>query len=224
MDQLAVRQVRQLPLGERVAHQLRVLIVTGQLESGTHLVEGALADRFDVSRGPIRDALRLLESEGLVESRRRGVYVTGLGEDDVDELFTLRESLETLALTRAIERAGKHDIDVLNSLVTAMAEAADEGDPAVFAQADLEFHSAFYALAGHRRLAAVWEQYRPVFAVILDVTNTQDRDLHPAAEAHADLLHAIRSGDVAQATSLLSSHLLGAGNRLQAALRQVART
>ncbi|WP_223281203.1 GntR family transcriptional regulator [Streptomyces antnestii] len=221
MEQLAVRQVRQLPLGERVAHQLRVLIVTGQLEPGTHLVEGALADRFDVSRGPIRDALRLLEAEGLVESRRRGVYVTGLGEDDVEELFTLRESLETLALTRVIERAGKRDIDTLESSVTAMTKAADKGDPAAFAEADLEFHSAFYALAGHRRLAAVWEQYRPVFAVILDVTNTQDRDLHPAAEAHADLLHAVRSRDVAKATSLLSSHLLGAGNRLRTALRQV---
>ncbi|GAA0905159.1 MULTISPECIES: GntR family transcriptional regulator [Streptomyces] len=224
MDQLTVRQVRQLPLGERVAHQLRVLIVTGQLEPGTHLVEGALAGRFDVSRGPIRDALRLLEAEGLVESRRRGVYVTGLSEDDVDELFTLRESMETLALTRAVERAGKLDTDALDSLVTAMREAADRGDPAAFAQADLAFHSAFYSLAGHRRLAAVWEQYRPVFGVILDVTNTQDRDLHPAAEAHADLLRAIRSRDVAEATSLLSSHLLGAGDRLRTALRQVTHT
>ncbi|MFH8572649.1 GntR family transcriptional regulator [Streptomyces sp. NPDC017993] len=221
MDQLAVRQVRQLPLGERVAHQLRVLIVSGQLDPGTHLVEGALADRFDVSRGPIRDALRLLEAEGLVESRRRGVYVTGLDEDDIDELFTLRESLERLAITRAIDRAGKNETDALEPLVTAMMEAADKGDPTAFAQADLEFHSTFYALAGHRRLTAVWEQYRPVFAVILDVTNTQDRDLRPAAEAHADLLRAIRSRDVTEATSLLSSHLLGAGNRLRTTLQQV---
>ncbi|MFD0449023.1 FCD domain-containing protein [Streptomyces rhizosphaericus] len=88
----------------------------------------------------------------------------------------------------------------------------------------MAFHSAFYSLAGHRRLAAVWEQYRPVFGVILDVTNTQDRDLHPAAEAHADLLRAIRSRDVAEATSLLSSHLLGAGDRLRTALRQVTHT
>ncbi|WP_329567660.1 GntR family transcriptional regulator [Streptomyces sp. NBC_01361] len=216
MDRLAVDQVRQLPLGERVAGQLRERIVKGELEPGTHLVEGALADSFDVSRGPIRDALRILESEGLVESRRRGVFVTGLDEDDIEELFTLRESMERLALTRAMERAdGPRAADLLDAQVAVMAEAADKKDPAAFAEADLRFHTLFYELAQHRRLSAAWEQHRPVFTVLLDVTNTQDRDLRPSVESHAGLVRAFRSGDVEQAVSLLSEHILSAGNRLR---------
>ncbi|RFC74514.1 GntR family transcriptional regulator [Streptomyces sp. AcE210] len=217
---MAVDQVRQLPLGERVAHQLRMRIVKGELEPGTHLVEGALADSFDVSRGPIRDALRRLESEGLVESRRRGVFVTGLGEDDIDELFTLRESMERLALTRAIERADVPTAaDRLDARVAVMAKAADDKDPTAFAEADLEFHTAFYQLAEHRRLWAAWEQYRPVFAVLLDVTNTQDRDLHPSVDSHADLVRVFRSRDTEQAVEMLSEHILSAGRRLRTRLR-----
>src|SRR5690606_30995658 len=64
-------------LGAEVAQTLRRLIISGQLAPGTHLVEAALAERFEVSRGPIRDALRVVEAEGLVESRRRGVFVIG---------------------------------------------------------------------------------------------------------------------------------------------------
>ncbi|MFB6671879.1 GntR family transcriptional regulator [Streptomyces sp. NPDC056390] len=220
MDRLAVDQVRQLPLGERVAHQLRMRIVKGELEPGTHLVEGALADSFDVSRGPIRDALRRLESEGLVESRRRGVFVTGLGEDDIDELFTLRESMERLALTRAIERADVPTAaDQLDARVAVMAKAAEDKDPTAFAEADLEFHTAFYQLAEHRRLWAAWEQYRPVFAVLLDVTNTQDRDLQPSVASHADLVRVFRSRDTEQAVAMLSEHILSAGRRLRTRLR-----
>ncbi|WP_425827899.1 GntR family transcriptional regulator [Streptomyces fractus] len=223
MNPLAVDQVRQLPLGEHVAHQLRGRIVKGELEPGTHLVEGTLADSFDVSRGPIRDALRRLEAEGLVESRRRGVFVTGLDEDDIDELFTLRESMERLALTRAMERAdGQAAADALQAQVEIMARAAEAKDPAAFAEADLRFHTLFYELAQHRRLSAVWDQYRPVFTVLLDVTNTQDRDLHPSVDSHADLVRAFRAGDAEPAVALLSEHILSAGDRLRKARRGTA--
>jgi GntR family transcriptional regulator, gluconate operon transcriptional repressor len=209
----------QRSLGERVAHELRVRIIGGDLRPGTHLVEDSLAEQFDVSRGPIRDALRQLEAEGLLESRRRGVSVIGLTEDDVDELYTLRQSLETLALSITMRRVGPEDWSKAESCVEAMIAAADRRDPHAFAQADLEFHSEFYRLSGHRRLVAVWEQYRPTFSVVLDVTNTQDIDLHPAAEAHSELLRAARSGRTEDAVGTLEAHLLGARERLRSALR-----
>lgn len=216
---MPITSLQQQSLGDLVAHELRVLIISGRQRPGTHLVEGALAEQYDVSRGPVRDALRQLEAEGLVESRRRGVFVTGLTEDDVDELYTLRESLETLALTLAIGRAGPGDWDRAQGLVDRMRDAADRSAPSDFALADLEFHSQFYVLSGHRRLLAVWEQYRPTFGVVLDVTNAQDVDLHPSAEAHADLLKTVRGGETGAAVTTLREHLLGARNRLRSALR-----
>jgi GntR family transcriptional regulator of gluconate operon len=219
-----ITSLQQQSLGDLVAHELRVLIISGRQRPGTHLVEGALAEQYDVSRGPVRDALRQLEAEGLVESRRRGVFVTGLTEDDVDELYTLRESLETLALTLAIGRAEPGDWDRAQEFVDRMRDAADRSAPSDFALADLEFHSQFYLLSGHRRLVAVWEQYRPTFGVVLDVTNAQDVDLHPSAEAHVDLLKTVRGGDAETAVTTLREHLLGARNRLRSALRAARAT
>lgn len=210
--------LQQEPLGDRVAHELRVLIITGTLAPGTHLVEGPLAEQFDVSRGPVRDAFKRLEAEGLVESRRRGVFVKGLSTEDVDELYSLREALEAMALRLAMERAADGAWRRAEHHVREMRAAADAADAQAFARADLEFHGQFYALSGHRRLAAVWEQYRPTFAVLLGVTNAQDRDLHPSAEAHADMLDAIRSKRGELTASLLSEHLLGSCNRLRGAL------
>lgn len=209
----------QRSLGDRVAHELRVRIVGGELRPGTHLVEDTLAEQFDVSRGPIRDAFRQLEAEGLLESRRRGVFVTGLTEDDVDELYTLRESLETLALSLAMRRVEPESWNEAQRCLDEMLAAADRRDVGAFARADLEFHSQFYRLSAHRRLRSVWEQYQPTFSVMLDVTNAQDIDLRPAADAHVELLRVARSGREDEAITTLRGHLLGARNRLRSALR-----
>ena len=80
---------------------LRRAIIGGELEPGTHLVESALSERFGVSRAPIRDALKELEGEGLLEPRRRGVYVKALTGEDVWELHNLRQTLEVAALELA---------------------------------------------------------------------------------------------------------------------------
>lgn len=217
VDNLAIK--REDSLGERVAHELRVQVISGRLRPGTHLVEGQLAERFDVSRGPVRDALRRLEAEGLVASQRRGVYVTGLDAEDVEELYTLRESLESLALTLAMDKARDADWARSQACVERMRQAADRADARLFAEADLDFHSRFYELSGHRRLIAVWEQYRPTFAVVLDITNAQDVDLHSPAENHAALLGAARRGDREAALAALRAHLGDARDQLRSALR-----
>lgn len=218
VENLAIK--REDSLGERVAHELRVQVIGGRLRPGTHLVEGQLAERFDVSRGPVRDALRRLEAEGLVASQRRGVYVTGLGAEDVEELYTLRDSLESLALTLAMNKASDDDWAHSQSCVERMRRAAERSDARLFTAADLDFHSRFYELSGHRRLIAVWEQYRPTFAVVLDITNAQDVDLHAPAEDHATLLDAARRGDRELALTTLRAHLVGARDRLRAALHE----
>ncbi len=220
---IQVSPLHQESLGDRVAHELRVLVISGSLKPGTHLVEGHLAEQFDVSRGPVRDALRQLEAEGLVDSRRRGVFVKGLSAQDVDELYSLRESLETLALRLAMSRAGDADWSEAERHLAGMRRAAQEADADRFASCDLEFHAQFYALSGHWRLMTVWQQYRPTFTVMLGVTNAQERDLRPAAEGHADLLAAIRSGDRELAGSLLAEHLLGSCERLRNALQHTVR-
>ncbi len=217
---MIISPVRHPPLGEQLLVQLRSLIVRGELAPGMHLVEGGIAEQFGVSRGPVRDALRQLELEGLVDTRRRGMFVRGLTEDDLAELYALRGGLEGLAVRECIARLPVGDWSILDAAVDRMRAAAQDNDPSGFAAADLDFHSGFYSIGGNRRLAAVWTTHRALFAAMLDVTNTQDRDLRPIAQYHADLAAVIRRGEVETALTELARHLNGSLERMQAALSE----
>jgi GntR family transcriptional regulator, gluconate operon transcriptional repressor len=215
----AVTTVRPAPaLGRHIVDHLRRLIIVGELPAGTHLVEAELSQTFDVSRGPVRDALSQLRAEGLVESRRRGVFVIGLTNDDIDELYLLRRVLETEAVRLCMERAV--DLSAVRAAADRMKVAAAAEDPSTFANADLDFHSLFYALSGHRRLESVWQQYRPTFADMLSVTNASGRDLVPTHKDHAHLLDVVASGDVDAATALLHEHIHGSHQRMLAAYQR----
>jgi GntR family transcriptional regulator of gluconate operon len=166
----------------------------------------------------VRDALRQLELEGLVEPGRRGVYVRGLTDADLVELYALRAALESLAVRDCIARAAHADWSVLDTAVRRMRAAAEAAVPAAFAAADLDFHTGFYEIGGNRRLAATWATHRDLFAAMLDVTNSTDRDLRPVAQDHADLADVVRAGEVQPALDALSGHLDGSLNRMRAAL------
>lgn len=212
--------LRNQALGEQIAHELRVQIITGSIAPGTPLVEDTLAETFDTSRGPVRDALRELELEGLVErgpSRRGGLIVKGLSSEDITELYALREAMEGLAVRLASGRSTA-DWSRARRAINDLREAADSGDALAFADFDMDFHTQLYEQSGNQRLVRVWEQFRPTFAVMLNVTTAQDRDLHPSAEAHVELLDAIQRGDREVAVTMLSAHLLGSSTRLRTAL------
>lgn len=95
-----------------------------------------------------------------------------------------------------------------------MRESADREDSRTFAEADLAFHSLFYELSGHRRLLAVWRQLQPTFTALLEVTTAHDRDLHPSAESHIEILRGVRVGDVEAAVAEVSRHIIGARDRM----------
>ncbi|ACQ79773.1 transcriptional regulator, GntR family [Beutenbergia cavernae DSM 12333] len=211
-----VTPLQQEALGDRVARALRRKIVSGELERGTHLVEGPLSESFGVSRGPIRDALRALESDGLVESRRRGAFVVGLDENDIDELYSLREVLEAFALDLVLEQE-RLDRTPFVDAVEAMRDAAQRGDSASFAEADVMFHRLFYTASHHRRLHAMWHTLEPTFVALLEISTAQDDDLGPSAESHAQILDAVLAGDGDSARTELGAHLLGARSRITAA-------
>jgi GntR family transcriptional regulator, gluconate operon transcriptional repressor len=220
---MIVSPVHRPPLGEQLLAQVRALIVRGELEPGTHLVEGWMAERFGVSRGPVRDALRQLELEGLVETRRRGVFVRGLSENDIVELYAVRGALESRAVQDVIARRADVDWTPIDGAVARMRAAAADADPSAFAAADLDFHSGFYDLGGNRRLAATWALHRPLFAAMLAVTNTTDRDLNPIAQDHADLAEIVRRGEVRPALAALEEHLAGSCGRMRTVLAERSR-
>lgn len=206
-------------MGDQIAHRLRVDIIRGGIADGTHLAEDALANRFDVSRGPVRDALRQLESEGLVESRRKRLYARSLGMGDIEELYSLREALEALAIRLAIEHAGAKDWDGVQAIVDEMRLAGEHDDFERFADADMDFHTSFYRLSENRRLMEAWRPYQRTFMILFEMSDAPD--IPSAVVDHQGFLDVIRSGDAEGAVHWLHRHLTLAKSHVRDVLRAV---
>lgn len=214
--------LRPLAMGEQIAHMLRLEIITGAIADNTHLAEDALAARFDVSRGPIRDALRQLESEGLVEARRKRLYSRSLGIEGVEELYALREALEGLAIRLAIANASNKDWDLVQSYVDRMREAGQLGNLEMFADADMDFHTAFYTFSGNRRLYEAWRPYQRTFSILFEMSDTPD--IEAATIDHQGFLDIVRTGDADAAVKRLHLHLTLAKGHVRDVLRNVRPT
>ncbi len=204
-------------MGEQIAHQLRLEIITGAIADGTHLAEDALATRFDVSRGPVRDALRQLETEGLLEARRKRLYARALGMDGVEELYALRQALESLAIRLAIENASAKEWDALQEVVDRMRAAGEAEDVQMFADADMEFHTAFYIYSRNRRLLEAWKPYQRTFAILFEMSDTPD--IPAATDDHQGFLDIVRTGDADAAVKRLHLHLTLAKGHVRGVLR-----
>ncbi|HEV7849220.1 MAG TPA: GntR family transcriptional regulator [Mycetocola sp.] len=211
--------VRAEALGTLVAKRLRDRIVRGEYPAETHLAEDTLAEQFGVSRGPVRDALRRLEAEGLVESRRRKIFTLGLTAEDISDHYALREAVETLAVRLAIERATPEDWARGRTLVDRMLAAAQVGDHDAFANADTAFHAHTFELARHRRLQAVWNQSEPILTALLEFTVQVDTDLDASADDHATLFDLMSSGEVEGAVAEATAHIKRSCERMVSSYR-----
>jgi GntR family transcriptional regulator of gluconate operon len=199
--------LQNVALGEQLADQLRSQIICGDITSGTHLVEGTVAEEYGVSRGPVRDALRTLQGEGLLESRKQGYFTRAFSASDIDELYEIRSAAEHLACRLAIQRGGEDTWRTAQLHVDAMRKFAESGDAHGYARADVDFHTEFYVHSGNVRLLNLWQQFQPTFATLMDITNAQDADLHRSFRHHVDLLALAREGKAKEFDLLLSAHL-----------------
>ncbi|MFE9447616.1 GntR family transcriptional regulator [Streptomyces sp. NPDC006739] len=195
------------PLGavrERVLATLRQDIIAGRLGPGDRLVERELAERFGVSRVPVREAIRALVAEGFVhfESARRTV-VRRLTPNDVKELFEVREALEVYAAGLAASRATPRALADLRELLDRAATATKAGDAETIADANTRFHDRILALAGNSLLTSVME---PVDGRLRWLTR-QNEEWPQLLTEHRDLYEAIASGDPDRARAHALSHV-----------------
>lgn len=190
--------------------RLRSEILGGVLPPGERLIEEQLTQRFKISRAPLREALRQLAEQGLVEHLpRRGVRVAEMSADDADELFGLRDVLERYAVDLAFARPQPVSLAGLTSAWNEMAAAARSGDTYRQNDAHQRFHVEVVGLAGHRHLRQAFEP------VILKLqlhmaTNlrleAEHRDAAEGVERHRRLLEAIAAGQPGTVLEALATH------------------
>lgn len=149
------------PTAQLIADQLRELIVQGAFSPGQQVNESALASQLNTSRGPLREALQRLCQEGiLVSKRNRGVFVLELSNEDIKEIYAVREAVELAAANTLLESGSDQVTDTcreLKGIIKNMAKQVAASDWQAIARLDMQFHTAFVSGTGNTRLIRIYE-------------------------------------------------------------------
>jgi DNA-binding GntR family transcriptional regulator len=195
-------------LWQRVYDYLREEILADRLTPGTLLSEVALAQSLGISRGPIREALGRLASEGLVTIRpRRGAVVRELSSEEFVEAYQLREALETMAVRLAVPKLGPEHVEELQRLTDEMAAHAERGDLGGFFDANTAFHRRFFEIAGNRMLDEVYRQLGDRIDRYRLRSLELRGNLQRSVVEHRAILRAAKAGKVERAVHLVSEHI-----------------
>lgn len=195
---------------------LRRAILSGVLEGGTALRQDELAERFGVSRMPVRDALKLLEAQALVTVLpNRGAVVTELSAADAADIMGLRRLLEPAALALSIPHLTAAD---LARAAEAIADMDAETDPGRMGELNRRFHMSLYARAGRPRLLALIEAHFAETDPVLRFHLAALGGAEMGQDSHRAILAAAARGEVEAACTLLSAHIGDAAVRLVAFL------
>jgi DNA-binding GntR family transcriptional regulator len=196
---------------EHIAEQLREAIIGNRFKPGQRIVEREIAEAMQTSRGPVRDALLLLENEGLVvRYSHRGTFVARLTMEDAEEIWSLRQAIESVAVEYVLKRATPQDLDELDALVEEMAAKVEAGYSLNEAtELDLAFHRTLCRISGHKRALAAWEALSSQTRVLLVGHRRRNpRDFPDRAVSwHRRLVDALRDGDLERSQDELHKHL-----------------
>lgn len=190
---------------ELIAEGIRNSIIIGEYKSGQPLKQDVLADHYEVSKIPVREALQQLKTEGLVTFlNNRGVTVSSLSISEVEEIYTMRLALETLALKRAIP-----NVQMANQVAaeSALKLIDSSNDPLEWANLNWEFHASLYQAAGMPRLldtiSILHNNVARYLLLYLKEMDYQD----DSQQEHWDLLESSLAGRTEQALGILRQHL-----------------
>lgn len=189
---------------DKVYERLRQAILRGQLEPGTRLVERKLAGQLNVSRTPVREAIRMLELEGLVSYLpRTGVLVAGINEEEVVEIYRIRAVLEGLAARMAAEKIKPGQLEKLKGLLSSMEINACRGNTDQLEDAHREFNDLIFRAAGSPRLYTMIASLVDYIHRCVRVGYSLPGRVAEAAREHRLILEALqgRDGDLAEQTA-----------------------
>jgi len=208
---------------DRIVAELRRMIQAGEIPRGARVQQDALAELFATSITPVREALRLLEAEGLlVGEPHRGVRVADADADAIKAIYLQRRLLEPYAMKRAVRRLSPRDLDQAVRLLDTMESLHRSGNDKLVPTSNREFHFLFYDHCGNDGLRAqidlLWQQWPwDLLGVIGDRASS-------APAEHREILKAARAGDADRVAAATEAHLVGSYLDLASHLSGVAQT
>lgn len=197
-------------LHELLLGELREMIGRGELQPGTKIPETELCARFDVSRTPLREALKVLAAEGLLELRpRRGAVVASVTHEEIDELFPIMAMLEGLAGELLCARIDMSGIALLRGIHDAMMADFIQRDEPAYLRGNRHFHETLFALAGNATLQQMYGQILCRIRACRFVVHKSEAAWHRAIGEHDAIMEAITTRDGPRLSCLLREHVTG---------------
>ncbi len=195
-------------LRNKVFKYIKSQIINGSYGAGETLLESKLSEELGVSRTPIREAIRLLEMEGLVETTtKKGAIVLGISHQDVEDIYAIRQLVEGLAARWAAERLSPLELKELQKTYELMEFYAQKNDVEEIAELDNKFHQLIYEAAGSKILyLTLHNLHQYVQMARLKSLGMQNRLPHTLAEHHA-ILEAFEAKDAVGAEKALTEHV-----------------
>jgi DNA-binding GntR family transcriptional regulator len=201
-------------LRQQAVVALRQAITSGEISPGTHLVETDLAQRLQISRGTLREALRELQQDGLITLGARGrLSVRELSPNEIQDIFVVRGALESLAAQLLVEGARDQAVVQLGDAVANMSEVAGSGLEERI-EADLAFHRTLCALTGNETLLTTWEALEGSIRMSIMYGGVERAVENMNVHRHTDIVDAIRTGDTAKARETITAHMSEAADNL----------
>jgi DNA-binding GntR family transcriptional regulator len=193
------------------AEALREMVLSGDLRPGDRVIENRLTEELGVSRPPLREAMKVLEQEGLiVQVPRKGAVVAPVTPHDIYEIVSLREEIEQIAVRLGVPVRSQERLDRLRRAFADLEAAAEEGEGAPrVVEASFAFHLAIVGLAGHRRLEDVYRSLSLQMRMCMAMNRRARAEIETArqdAARHRPLMDLVEAGDVAGMAHTLAHH------------------
>lgn len=201
--------VKQEPLSEIIANEIRHRIWEGQIGFGERLLESQLATEFDVSRSSLREAIHILEFEGLIQNRlRRGTFVSTFTEEDMKEVTEVRSILETKAFINAVSSMGEEDFNHLKSITESMKENTEKGNWTIVFNLDMEFHLYVVSLSNNTRIQKLYDIIQVQIRTLMsNLVPYYEKNLNLFYEEHLELIEVLASKDPLKVEKVVEKHI-----------------
>ena len=198
-----------LPLRDVVFNTLRDAILTGKLVPGERLMENQLAEKLGVSRTPVREALRMLELENLVELvPRKGAQVLDMSEKDITNILEVRSALEGLATSLACKKMTKEDLQQLKNMEVDFEKAVADNDVEHFVDIDEDFHDLIFAATENDKLINIFRNLRiQLYRYRMAQAKNNETSMSTIVAHHRSIIRAIENHDAEEGASIAQGHI-----------------
>jgi DNA-binding GntR family transcriptional regulator len=205
-------KIEKKSLATEVYHHIKQGILAGNLAAGTRLLEMEIADQMDVSRAPVREALRMLEADHLVDFQvNQGAYVRKLDRDEIWEIYTARSLIEGYVASLAAKRADSADVDRLKDGLELVLRAAESGDFEATIAKDFEFHRLIWEISGHKVFIEILNHLEDQIRLFMVEQAPLFKQLTDSVKDHIEIVNAIADGNAQTASKTIQKHITDAG-------------